>query len=321
MQSFTFKVYDAAIAFSTNSQKLAKEICKDFGRFEIPAGFEADGSMTIVETDDRFSLEIPRYAIRETFLPPDSSVFSVQNLRFLEEKGERVLRVDLEKNEILGYFKSACKFTMFLRFLLKWLLIKGLEKKDVAFIHGSSVERDGSSLLFVGPSGHGKTHTLITLLLEGYRLITDDTILFRGDKILPFHMRSRIDTEMAARFPVLKKKLENECTYFPGLGWLIDLGHIFPSHDKEIQASNLFYVYVWNASETKVEVISKKEMLARLLHAYEVELGQTLWSSHRKGGAMRDVFPNYSELVKQADCYKIYAGTDPSFFLKAIRMI
>ena len=321
MQSYTFKVYDAVIGFSTNNSKLAEEIRRDFGRFEIPACPEIDGRMTIVQTDDNFPLEVPRYAVRETFLPPDSSVFSMPDLRFIEAKGERILRVDLEKNEILGYFRSAYKFTLFLRFLLKWLLIKGLERRSISFIHGSGVERDGSSLLFVGPSGHGKTHTLITLLIEGYRLITDDTILFKNDKILPFHMRSRIDEDMAVRFPVLKKGLEDEGTHFPELGWLIDLGYIFPSRNREIQASKLFYVYVWNASETRVETIPKKEMVARLLHSYKVELGQTLWSSHKEGKDAKDLFLNYSELVKQADCYKVYAGNDPAFFLKTIQMI
>jgi len=319
MQDFTFKVYGATINLSTDSSELMKEMRRDFGRFEASADLPVEGRMIILETDGKFPLEIPRYAIRETFLPPDSSIFSASTFRFLEEKDERILRLDLEKNEILGYFRSACKFSMFLRFLLKWLLIKALEKKGISFIHGSGVERDGISLLFVGPSGHGKTHTLLTFLLDGYTLITDDTILFRADKVLPFHVRSRIDTEMGERFPVLKRRLEDDGTYLPGLGWLIDLGCIFPSRQKEVQASKLFYMYIWNAPETRVETISKKEMLARLLYSYEVELKQTLWSSHSKSEALRRIFRNYSELVNQTDCYKVYAGSDPTLFLEAIK--
>jgi len=319
-QSLTIEVYDVVLTFSTNSAKLIKEIRKDFGSFETRAGLETDGRMRIIETDGKFPLRIPKYAIRDASVLT-SSIFTLSNLRFLEEKEKRILRVDFEKNEILGYFKPHCEFSMFCppRFLLKWMLIKALEKKDIAYIHGSGVERDGSSLFFVGPTGFGKTHALVTFLLEDYRLITDDTIFFGDERVLPFHLRSNIHRDMVEKFPVLKRGLSDKSTFVPGPGWLIDLGDIFSVQEKKVQPSKLFYTYVWNAAETKIEVIPKKEMLSRLFHVYQIELDKSIWFNHNKEEAMRKIFPNYSALVQKADCYKVYAGSNPSGFLKTIQ--
>lgn len=327
MQSLRIGAYGAIIAFSTNSSTLMEEVRKDFGIFETCAGLKTDGTMRIIEQDSKFPLTIPKYAIREKVLPPDSSIFKVSDTRFLEEKEKRILRIDLNKNNILGYFKPPCKISMLLRFLLKWMLIKALEKKGVAFIHGSGVEKDGCSLLFTGPSGFGKTHTLISLLLQDYNLITDDTIFFGNEMVLPFHIRSRITIDMFKKFPILKKGLNNKSTHLPASVahararpvWLINLGDIFPTREKEIQPSKLFYIYVWNALETKVELIPRKEMLARLFHVYNVELSNSMWFNHDKDEAMRNIFYNYDTIVKNADCYIVYAGSDPAIFQKSIQ--
>jgi hypothetical protein len=208
---------------------------------------------------------------------------------------------------------------MFIRFLLKWLLIKALEKKGVSFLHGSGVNKDGSSLFFVGPSGSGKTHTLITFLLKGYKLITDDTIFLKDGKVLPFHLRSKILQNIFAEIPILKKGLNEKSTILPELGWHIDLGDIFPVQKKKSYASKLFYIYVWNASETKIETIPKKEMMSRLFHIYQNELGNSMWFNHNMDEAMKKIFYNYDAFIEKADCFKIYAGSDVTDFVKTVQ--
>ncbi|MFX0135846.1 MAG: hypothetical protein ACFFDN_19540 [Candidatus Hodarchaeota archaeon] len=315
------KIYGVVLTFSTNSSELMKEIRKDFGSFEIniiPG--KIDGSMRIIKIDRKFPLSIPKYAIRESFLPPASFIFNKSNLIFLEEKGKRIIKVDYEKNNILGYFKSPCDYSLFLRFLLKWMLIKSLEKKGIVFIHGSGVERDGQSLFFIGPSHFGKTYTLIIFLLNDYNLITDDTILFREDRVLPFSIRSNIHLNTFKQFPVLEKGLNDKSTRIPEIGWLIDLKSIFPFQENEVRPSKLFYINIWNASETKIEAIPNKEMLARLLHTYQIELDYTLYNLN-KDKAMRNIFHDYNAFVDKANCYEVYAGSDESLFLRAIQAV
>lgn len=295
------------------------EIRKDFGFFETDSGLKVEGSMRIIETEDRFPLRVPKYAIRETILPPDAAIYTVNNLRFIEQRNERILRLDFEKNEIVGYFKSPLKYTVFLRSVFKWILIKALEKHGISFVHGSGVEKDGVSLFFIGPSGSGKTRTLLTFLLEGYKLITDDTI-FLKNKVFPFYIRSKILEDIVKKNPVLKKGVNEKSTLLPGQGWHIDLGDIFPVQRREIQPSKLFYIYVWNAEETKIEVIPKKEMLSRLFFIYKNELSTSIWFNHEEEKTMRNIFSNYEFFVKETDCYKVYAGTDIPSFINAIKI-
>jgi hypothetical protein len=295
-----------------------KEIRKDFDSFEIEERFEVDGSMSIMETDGIFPLSVPRYAIRETILPPDATIYTVDNLRFIEEKEERILRLNFDRNELVGYFRSPLKYTVFLRSLLKWSVIKALERRNVSFIHGSGVERNGSSLFFIGPSGSGKTRTLLTFLLEGYSLITDDTIFLKENKVLPFYIRSKIFKDLVNANHILKKGVNEKSTILPGQGWHIDLGGIFPVQRNQIVPSKIFYIYVWNAEETEIESIPKKEMLARLFHIYKNELSNSIWFNHGEQIALRKLFPNYNSFVKEAECYKVYAGTNITSFVKAI---
>ena len=319
IQNILFEVYNTLISFSTNSVELMDEIRKDFGSFETNSGLEVNGCMRIIKTEDSFPLRVPKYAIRETILPPDAAIYTVDNLRFIEQRNERILRLDFEKNEIVGYFKSPLKYTVFLRSLLKWVLIKALEKQGISFIHGSGVEKDGLSLFFIGPSGSGKTRTLLAFLLDGYNLITDDTIFLKDKKVFPFYIRSKILEDLVKNYPALKKGVNKKSTLLPGQGWHIDLGDIFPVQRLKVQPSKLFYIYVWNSEETKIEVISKKEMLSRLFFIYKNELSSSIWFNHEEEKAMRDIFPNYDLFVKEADCYKVYAGTDMPSFIKALK--
>jgi hypothetical protein len=315
-----FRTYDAELDLSTNSPRLLREIRKDYGSFECTDSIEADGHIRILETDPNrsFPISVPEYAIREELLPSNAAIFRTEGVRYFTEGAKRIFRVDLEKNDVLGYLSSSSRFTEFLRFLLKWMLIKALEKKGTAFLHGSGVERDGTSIFFVGPSGYGKTHMLVTLLAEGYRFITDDTILLSGRRVRPFHIRSKVARDMLEKFPNLRKGLNRKSTRIPKVGWLLDLEDIFPSVNEEVKPSKLFYVYVWNSEKTKVEPVSKKEMLARLLHAYNVEARSSPWFNYEQDEAMKNIFPNYNSFVEEVNCYKVFAGSRPSITVREV---
>ncbi len=321
MRTLKFSVYGTVIGLTTNSDRVSSEIQKDFGTFQTREDAPVDGRVKIVETDAEFPLKIPEYAIRESILPPDSATYILSNQRFFEEKNKRFVMADFERNEITGYAKRPYDISHFTRFLLKWMLIKALENRKIFFIHGSGVTRDRHSLFFVGPASFGKTSILVTLLQDGYRMITDDTVLLSDGKVLPFHMRSMIHEDMLRRFPILKKGLNDNTTYIPQQGWLIDLKDIFPVVKEEKRPSKLFYVYIWNSRETKIEEISKKEMLSRLFQVYLREMGNSIWSGWNKSGVVRKLFPSYHTLVEKVDCYKTFAGSDIHEFKKKIESV
>ncbi len=135
-------------------------------------------------------------------------------------------------------------------------------------------------------------------------------------------MRSKIIENLFDKFPILRQGLPPESkkgTYIPNVGSLIDLADIFPVQKQEIEPSKLLYIYVWNAHKTKIEEISKKEMLSRLLHNYQVEVSNTLWSGYRYDEAMKKIFPIYNGFVDKVKCYKVFAGSSSSHFIKTIQ--
>lgn len=324
-ETITLGLKEVTINFSTNNSELMEEVQKDFGIFEKNKVLKADGQMKVIQLEGEFPLKVPQYAIQNNIVPGNFSIFTLSNSRYREEKN-CIYQVDAEQNYVLGYFRTSYDY-FYMRFLLKWLFIKSLERKGIVFIHGSGVAKNDTSFFFVGPSGVGKTYTLVSFLLKGYKLITDDTIFFSNEEVLPFSLRSKISLDMLEKFPALRDIIEEKSTLLlPDLnqsegGMLMNLGDIFSYQTKEIRPSYLFYLYVWNAPETKIESISKKEMLARLFHIYQIENGYSMWSHYREEEARRAVFPGFMTFVEEVNCYKVFAGTNPSSFYGTIRSI
>ena len=321
MQSSKFLVHGAVLHLSTNSKKVYGEIHKDFGRFETDEDLEIDGKIKIIETEGKFPIEIPEYAIRDSFVPPESAMYVISNQRFVERKNECIIRIDYEKKEIVAYTRPSYDISQLMHSFLKWMLIKTLEDKNIFFIHGSGVVKEDNSSFFVGHSGFGKTTILVALLQEGFKMITDDTILISDGEVLPFHIRGMIHEDMFQKFPVLKKGLNENSTNFPQQGWFVDLEDIFPVKKGRILPSKLFYAYVWNSRKTKCEEIGKKEMLSKLLQIYLQEFNKSVWFGKDKDVAIRKLFPSYHSFVENVDCYKVFAGRDLSEFLKVIGAI
>jgi len=78
---------------------------------------------------------------------------------------------------------------LFLDYLKHDVLLQFIRARpDLLWVHAAAVERGGSALLMVGPSGQGKS-TLATRLCEaGWRLLSDDSAPIRMDvdEVLPF---------------------------------------------------------------------------------------------------------------------------------------
>ncbi|MFX0091769.1 MAG: hypothetical protein ACFFBD_08400 [Candidatus Hodarchaeota archaeon] len=318
-ERFNFGLGEAVIRFSTNNAELMTEIHKDFGIYETRKDLRPDGQMRVIQTNKDFPLKVPKYAIRET-VSPQMSIFNESNNKFIYKMGERIYRIDFERNIILSYIRTLYDFS-YVQYLLKWLLIKSLEKRGAVFIPGSGIERNGIYLLFLASPGFDETHNLITFLLNGYKLTTDSTIFFRGEKVLPFYLRSRIHPTMFTKFPILKENVDKMCPSLPDGSVVINLREIFPFQEKEGHPSKLFYMRAWNAPETKIEVVSKKEILSRLLHIYHNELSHSMWSNYEKNNVLQSIFPGYQAFVEKADCYKVCVGSDQSAFLKTIQSV
>ncbi|MCP4356543.1 MAG: hypothetical protein GY796_00800 [Chloroflexi bacterium] len=55
-----------------------------------------------------------------------------------------------------------------------------LRQRGYYLIHAFAAERDGRAVLVVGPSGSGKTTTGLSLLLDGWKLLSNDVVLLQA---------------------------------------------------------------------------------------------------------------------------------------------
>jgi hypothetical protein len=95
---------------------------------------------------------------------------------------------------------------------LEWAIMTGILQSTRHFIqlHAAGVDVDGQALLFVGPSGAGKTSLVLSLLLKGLKCLSDEVILVEPgtNRVLPlprsFHIHSRtlnLFSELSATEP------------------------------------------------------------------------------------------------------------------------
>jgi len=157
---------------------------------------EFDGQQLEVLTD----IPAMRDFLERTYRPMLVSELtsSAGRLEILRNAGGLVIR-GMETFEI-DEERPVESFNDYVRHDVLFQFIKA--RTDLLWIHGAAVERDGSALLLVGPSGHGKS-TLSTRLCEmGWRLMSDDAAPVRMDsnEVLPFtqapHRRKPSHREM-----------------------------------------------------------------------------------------------------------------------------
>lgn len=321
------QVHGVTFTFETNCSALETELARDFGRYYVDSGGEDSGtavagSLRVMNAPPPFPLQVPVRAIRESITPAGIALFANLPDRYLLVPGSRIIHLDMAANAIEGFFQDASRHAGAIRFLFKWLVIKGLEREGFAFVHGACLERDGATLLFVGPSGSGKTRSLLTCVGHGYRLLADDAVFTRGGKLYPFYTRSTVHEQHLVDFPHLRRVVEQRGVAAPEGGWLLDLrpeGNVAASSpESHVVPSKLFYLYVWNAEETSVKPVPPQEMLARLVHVYKVEMANTMWINYDVQGALSKIFPEYNQLINEVEGYKVMAGGDVNQFFESV---
>jgi hypothetical protein len=101
---------------------------------------------------------------------------------------------------------------------------------DHQVLHGGAVERDGAALIFVAPSGGGKTTTALGLVRRGWRLLSDDfAVLSSGATVVPFPRRLNLTDDTLALLSVepppgaIRVAISSR-----GAKWMVDAEELIP---------------------------------------------------------------------------------------------
>ncbi|MFQ5910162.1 MAG: hypothetical protein ACE5IJ_05495 [Thermoplasmata archaeon] len=318
-QALTFRVHGSVFRFESNNQELLVEARRDFGRYAC-VSTRADGSVSLTRMEQNFPISVPPRAIRDSFGPNESAIFTEAGRRYVTAGDRCIIRVDLSGRTVDGYCKPEYPVWPLLRTILKWFVLKKLEQNGIYFLHASGGVQDDRCILFVAPSGFGKTSALMSLLEEGYRMVTDDSVLCDGVAFYPFHTRSMIHTDMPNRFPIIQQALDHPSTSAREGGWHVDLENLFKAvHEPFVPDKlTLIHLYVWNSPATEWTWVKAKQMVAKMCHAYFLELASSLWFGWEREKAARRVFEMYFQLTRRAASYEMHAGWDLKGFSESL---
>jgi len=156
-------------------------------------------------------------------------------------------------------------------FNLQWLIHKE-ELKDVTGsirIHAGCGELQGRRFLVVGDKGVGKTTLMVRLLFAGFRVISDELVLVRDGKALPFPRRFHIKQESMRLLPELEGLFDtlpynHTCyghkmfSFTPqdaGFDWKIDEGDVH----------SIFYLEPNHGGQSRIEACPKYMMVNRVM--------------------------------------------------------
>jgi len=168
-------------------------------------------------------------------------------------------------------------------------------------IHAACGELYGKRFIIVGDKGAGKTTLMVRLLFEGFRAITDELVLVRDTKVLPFPRRFHIKQDSVKLLPELKdlfdslpfnqannnQKMYSFTPQDAGFDWKIDEG--------ELRA--VFYLEPNHEGETRVVVCPKYLMTQKIMP-------MTFLSEHKDHMKIGEI----CRIIDSVDCYVVHIG-------------
>jgi hypothetical protein len=171
-------------------------------------------------------------------------------------------------------------------------------------LHATALEKDGRGVLIPGASGRGKTTSCISLLRDGYRLLSDDHPLVRENRqdlqILSFPVKIDVTDGTVGFFPELR---DAQKSLHPGVRKrFFYVEELYPHGTADrCEPAVILCPQVVDWPTSHVEPISRSRVLEELLK-------EGLLAFDREVAARQ--FQVFSRLVAKAACYRLFFGED-----------
>ena len=318
MPSVNINFHGASVLFETDSEEYLGIILSEYRDHISEGGGRASHRMAVM-TEEPVQERIPDEAIRLSAVFPSASVYAHRGKTYLSEVRKFFIEISPASSEIEVRVSPAARISEKVRYLSKRLLVKAIEDSGLTWIHGSSACDGSGALVFTGVSGSGKTTALLTMLEKGYSMLTDDVIVFKEGKILPFCMRSMIHSKTAERFPHLRSALKTAAAseWDPQAdGAWLNLGRVFQSASSPVAPRALFNTHVWNSERSECRLSDAAKTVPKLIRNYMLESGSVFEPSQAQ---LKRTFTSYSSLADAIPCYDLFVGRDSQALHEALR--
>ena len=140
--------------------------------------------------------------------------------------------------------------------------------RGLYFIHAAALSGSDISFLVSGASGCGKTTTSLSLIANGFRYVSDDTLFIRrsseGVNVYPLFKSFNIDRDIARRFPqIFKDKIK---PVSKEIKMPVDISKIIPgSHIPSTKPDAIIFPQITSINKSEIRPIGYMEVYKRLL--------------------------------------------------------
>jgi hypothetical protein len=244
-------------------------------------------------------IEIPKKAIRTNVFDRQSIYSHNQRIFVVGKDNDYAIVIGTGKKEIsLDYTEDGEELRKMLRWLIKWAIILSAQKNGLVYLHASAARYNGKNVIFCGDSHCGKSSSLLRLIQDGAKVISDDSVLFDGKELVPFSLSTRVDSDLEERFNIdastfdVSKYVDHELEYG--------------------KADVLVFLKIWNNETSEIREMDYNRALLNLTRIYKKEI-PFLWEIILKddiAGGTGDVFKKYASLLEGIRCVEFYAGHD-----------
>ncbi|GIW46956.1 MAG: hypothetical protein KatS3mg078_0833 [Deltaproteobacteria bacterium] len=183
-------------------------------------------------------------------------------------------------------------------------LLENLKYLGLYFLHSAALYGNGIGYLVSGDGGCGKTTISISLVREGFKYVSDDSLLLEeiGEEVVvhPLYTNFHIDQNLAECFPEIAG---DKCLSIPeGSKVSVDISKIFPdSFIPHLRPDIIITPKITYNEKSQLYPISQLEVYKRLLKQIPLAVDKEV--SKNQLNALE-------KLVKQTTCFELLSGKD-----------
>lgn len=247
-------------------------------------------------------------------LPPDAvkeikgpwiTYYSRENTLYFMSKDGSLICLDPNRREAKGFLTHDILKNPLDCFLFVSEPLAEMHKyRGLYCLHAAALHDSDISILLSGASGCGKTTTSLSLVANGFKYISDDTLLIEklngGVTVYPLYKSFNINKDTAKRFPQLFKnrnKLFSEKGKVP-----IDISKIIPdSHIQSTKPDVIVFPKIVSATKSKIRPIARLEVYKRLLSQIILSIDKNV---------AKEQLSAIERLVKQTKGFELLSGKD-----------
>jgi len=214
----SFNVHGITLNFFIYSKYIRDQICHFFWYFADFAkrSEQSDRPIKIYVYPPLSSVETSRFigdevCLHSSLLHPEVffNVYKAGNILRVFTTPDRVAFLDIMKQEAVCFTPEDFSGQTFysVSSIIFPIINEFFAQRKLYFIHSASLSKNGQGILFVAPSGGGKSTASLSLVKAGYKLLSDDINLLdtRNTQLLlkAFPRNIRILPETLLMFPEL----------------------------------------------------------------------------------------------------------------------